>query len=221
MAEIGSALAALEGLKTAWELVRSAVLGTSVLRAERKAGQNPFSINRSALEASFDGTLSRLQAVDETWWRGLLAKLAHAYVAPDLFRIHSVQDWLRLARTQDDLKALARAAIAGIDEDDEARARLSASFMQATGDNEARARDATSVCAAILLAGATEKLPPEFQLFSDIEETRHGKTQTMLAEVRESMRARSGQTVVAEIAKIDLAQILERRSVPGVDALQD
>jgi len=92
MAEIGSALAALEGLKTALESVGSAIRGTSVLRAERKAGQNPFSINKSALEATFDGTLSRLQAVDETWWRGLLARLAHAYIAADLFRIQSVQE---------------------------------------------------------------------------------------------------------------------------------
>ena len=67
MAEIGSALAALEGLKTALESVGSAIRGTSVLRAEGKPGQNPFSINKGAFEASFDGTLSRLQAVDETF----------------------------------------------------------------------------------------------------------------------------------------------------------
>jgi tetratricopeptide (TPR) repeat protein len=218
MAEIGSALAALEGLKTAVEAVGSAIRGTGVLRAERKAGQSPFSINKSALEASFDGTLSRLQAVDETWWRDLLAKLAHAYIAPDLFRIQSVQNWLALAQTQDDLKALARAKIAGVSEDDQARARLYASFMQATGDNEARARDAASVCVAILLAGAKERLSPELEVFSDIDATRHEETRKI---VRDGIRARSGQTVVAKIAKDELAQILKRRSIPGVDALQE
>jgi hypothetical protein len=221
MAEFGSALAALKGLKTVLELVGSVLRRTSVLRAERKAGQNPFSINKRGLESSFDETLARLQTVDETWWRNPPAKLAHAYVAPDLFRIQSVQDWLALAQTQDDLKALARAEIAGGSEDDQVRARLSSSFMQATGHNQARGRDAISDCVAILLAGAAERLPPEVQIHSDIEETRHAKTQAMVAEVRESIRNRSGQTVVADVAKDELVLILKRRSIPGVDAFQE
>ena len=221
MTDIGSALAALESVKAALDLVGSGIRATRVLRAERNAGQGGFNIGQSALVASFDVTLSRLRAVDETWWRGFIAKLAHAYVAPDLFRIQSVQDWLDLARTQDDLKALAHAAIGGIAEDRRARERLFASFMQRTGDNKVRARDATSLCVAILVAGATGRLTPELQIHSDIEEVRHGETQSMLAELQDNIRARSGQTIAVGAAKNELSQVLKRRGIPGIDTLQE
>lgn len=133
----------------------------------------------------------------------------------------SVQEWLALAQTQDDLKALARIHIAGASEDDQARARLSTSFMEATGDNEARAHDAILVCVAILVAGAIERLTPELQVLSDIDGTRHETTRAEIAALRQSLPNGGGQSIVVEVAKTELDLVLKRRSIPGVDSLKE
>ena len=219
--DFGSALAALEGIKTAAELSGAIGSWTSVLRAERRAGQEPYSVNKGALDQTFDATLARLRVVDETWWTGLLAKVGHAAVAPDLFRIASVQEWLELAQCQDDLKAIARTKLEGLREDDDARGRLVRAFMDATGENIARAQDAIAVCVAILVAGATAQLSQELKIFSDIEADRHQQTHEMLAETRDILRARSGASVLADIGQAELTRILRRRGIPGIDTLTE
>ena len=66
------------------------------VREERRAGSMPFGGENDLLEKGLDETLGRLCQgnVDDAWWRNVLDRIEHKYVAPDFLRKPALQEWL-------------------------------------------------------------------------------------------------------------------------------
>jgi hypothetical protein len=85
----------------------------------------------------FAETLSRLRGgvADDKWWKRLLDRVQHAYVAPDFLRKPSLQEWLSAADVQTDFKVLARSRLMpAMEAGRESRQRLRASYSERTGE---------------------------------------------------------------------------------------
>ncbi len=56
----------------------------------------PFGGENDLLEKGLDETLGRLCQgnVDDAWWRNVLDRIEHKYVAPDFLRKPALQEWL-------------------------------------------------------------------------------------------------------------------------------
>jgi hypothetical protein len=128
---------------------------------ERRAGQAPFA-SGDLLDRSLDDGLAHVSqggVVDEAWWRGILDKLVHPFVAPDFLRIPSVQEWLAQPQVRADVKAIARAKIMGDASDDAAiRTRLADAYATATGEAPQLANWPIDVVVAMVAASHLMRL---------------------------------------------------------------
>jgi len=138
---------------------------------ERQAGQMPFSGVNDLLGQGLDETMSRLCGgnVDDTWWRNVLTRIGHHYVAPDFLCKPALQEWLADEEVQRDAKALARARVMGADTDDpEAQIRLRRAYAHSTGEHERLADGPLDVVLAILAAGYMASIDTPLQPIAGI-----------------------------------------------------
>lgn len=134
------------------------------LYRERSAGLVPVTgqMGLPQLDQFFDSTLSRLSGgnVEEGWWRNLLDRAGHAYVAPDVLKRDDLQSWLKDDQVRADFKALAGARMVEAPEAPEIRSRLQERYATITQQPEYLTDEPIEVVVAILLAGFVVDLGP-------------------------------------------------------------
>ena len=139
---------------------RAAFTHVSRLYAERQAGREPT--NSSLMESNLGQTLDRLRGgkVEDSWWRKILARLGHQYIAPDFLTNTAMQEWLAATHVADDLKVLAKALImGGPGGDPEIRGRLAHSYSDRTNEDSQLADGPIEATVAILVAGYIASIP--------------------------------------------------------------
>ena len=139
---------------------RAAFTHVSRLYAERQAGREPT--NSPSMESNLDQTLDRLRGgkVEDSWWRKILARLGHQYIAPDFLTNTAMQEWLTDTHVADDLKVLAKALImGGPGGDPEIRGRLAHSYSDRTNEDSQLADGPIEATVAILVAGYIASIP--------------------------------------------------------------
>ena len=107
------------------------------LRAERKAGENPFDSSPSQMEKIISQSLSRMQMGDltESWWQGIVNNLNHQIIFPEFLRKPAVQEWLSDAQVASNIKKEAIARIMGNDDADlESAELLAEKYTEFTGE---------------------------------------------------------------------------------------
>ena len=143
-------------------LAKAALKPGSRLNAERKAGRTP--VSSDLLDSNLDQTLDRLRggSIDDSWWQNILNRVGQEYIAPEFLKTPALQEWLAQARTAEDLKALARAIIMGVDgEDSQIRERLAQSYSDRTGEVHQFAEGCIDVAVGILVAGYIASIPSD------------------------------------------------------------
>ena len=143
-------------------VARAAFNHVSRLHAERRAGQEPA--NSLLMESILDQTLDRLRGgkIEDSWWRKILDRLGHQYIAPDFLTNPALQEWLTDTHVADDLKVLAKTLImGGPGGDPEIRRRLAHSYENRTGEARQLADGPIEATVAILVAGYIASIPPD------------------------------------------------------------
>ncbi len=194
------------------------------VREERRAGNMPFGGENDLLEKGFDQTLGRLCQgnVDDAWWRSILDRIEHKYVAPDFLRKPALQEWLADKQVQADFKALARARVMGDEVDDqEVLGRLRRAYANGTGEHERLAEGPIQVTLAILAVGYLASMGPAQQALAGMVQAVAQETRAGFEGVHEQLDALRhqddpDQALVEEIDRItkeQLSLIQKRRSV--------
>jgi len=126
------------------------------LYQERSAGLVPVTgqTGPPQLDRFFDDTLSRLSGgnVEEGWWRNLLDRAGHAFVAPDVLQREDLQSWLKDDQVRADFKALAGARVVDTPEAPGIWSRLRERYAAITQMSEYLTDEPIEVVVAILLA---------------------------------------------------------------------
>ena len=134
----------------------------SRLYAERKAERGPT--NLPLMESNLDQTLDRLRRgnIEDSWWRRILDRIGHQYIAPDFLTNPVLQKWLADTPVAGDLKVLAKALImGGAVSDTEIRTRLAHSYSSRTGEAGHLADESIDITVAILVAGYIASIPAD------------------------------------------------------------
>lgn len=149
-------------------LVNSVGIQLKRIRAERQASKagssQPINLTRALLLQTY----RRIQGsnFDDSWWRELLDRGAHSYIAPDFLRSPILQDWLRINAVEQDLLSIAEARLLGTptdNESDDIDRRLRQSYSKLTGEAEYLATGPVKVVVAILIAGFIAAIPADQQ----------------------------------------------------------
>ena len=102
-------------------------------------------------------TLNRLRGrrIGDSWWRNILNRIEHEYIAPpDFLNNSAVQEWLADDVVASDLKSLAKNIIVGGSRDDpDTRARLAGSWSSEAAQDAPSGTDVIDNVVAILAAG--------------------------------------------------------------------
>ncbi len=133
---------------------------------ERQAGRMPFVRANNLLERNLDETFVRLRGgdLDDAWWRNLLNRIEHSFVAPDFLRKPALQEWLAERSVEADFKALVRERLMGANTDDQGvRARLRRAYAESTGEDERLADGPIDVVIAVLAAGYLTSIGPQLE----------------------------------------------------------
>jgi len=194
------------------------------VHAERRTGRMPLRGEGDLMEQGLDETLRRLCSgkIDDGWWRQILDRIGHKYVAPDFLRKPAIQEWLADTKVQADFKALARKRVMGGEADDPgALARLRHAYAGATGEHERLAGAPIKVTIAILVAGYLASIAPELRALAGMVQTVHQETRggfEGLGNQFDSLKQQIGpdQPLVEEFtrhAEDELSLIRKRRSL--------
>jgi len=202
---------------------------------ERQAGQMPFSGVNDLLGQRLDETMSRLRGgnVDDTWWRNVLTRIGHNYVAPDFLCKPALQEWLADEEVQRDTKALARARVMGADiEDPEAWMRLRRAYAHSTGEHERLADGPLDVVLAILAAGYMASIDTPLQpiagmIQASARENRQGfeRMEEQLSGIHRGIEELGPNASVVQIlserAEHELSLLLKQRSLSPARVRQE
>ena len=132
------------------------------LNAERRAGANPETTD--LMEVNLDETLNRLRKgdVDESWWKNILNRIEHPYVAPDFLSNPVVQTWLAEDVVSSDLKSLAKNLVLGGNGFDASTLdRLRTSFPEEARQQKQSRIHCIDNVVSILAAGFIASIPPD------------------------------------------------------------
>lgn len=124
---------------------------------ERAAAHSGVGPDLDLVAIELHTTLDRLADIDhhDVWWRGLLGRAGHHFIAPDYLNIPDIKKWLQNATVGDDLVLLARGRILSdrTPDDPDALARLTESYERCTGEAPYLAARSIEAILGILTAG--------------------------------------------------------------------
>ncbi|MBE0531053.1 MAG: hypothetical protein IH626_09505 [Rhodospirillales bacterium] len=197
------------------------------MRAERRAGQHPFSAkpDYDSLDRLFDAALARLGAIDANaeFWKKLLAKIGAAYVRPEFFERPSIQAWLGDEKVKKDLKILARTRLIGGEAESYVLERTREKYSEATGETAFRSTYAIAVVLSVLHVSALAVLTPGEVVIA-------GMLRDAVAEQREGfgkIEARIDRLnapddpLHGERLRDELSKIRGRRAIPGANPAEE
>lgn len=167
-------------------LVAPALKLRKQLVAQKKAGQNPLSIQPILLDTILDETLANLSnaSIDDTWWRKISNTIVKKYVSPKPLETPALQDWLSDNSVKMDLKHIARLQISGLDSDySEEMSRLSSKYSELTGENRNLAEHPINIVLSILFAGWFSKLDDQGQAIAAVIQASASATQQNFQEL--------------------------------------
>ena len=204
------------------------------LRAERSAGENPFSVSyqEDLLDRHLEAALVRLGSIneDDSWWQELLTRIEANYVRPEWFEQPYVQSWMSDAQVKSDFKNLARVRLISNSTDSEALSRIRNKYSEITGENAYRATYAIAVVLAVLHVSAHAELTLGESLIIGAlrDETverrevtvQHGQVLRKIEKQVHNL-APSEDQLHTRILEEDLTKIVNRRGIHGVDAANE
>ena len=197
-------------------VARAAFNHVSRLHAERRAGQEPA--NSLLMESILDQTLDRLRGgkIEDSWWRKILDRLGHQYIAPDFLTNPALQEWLTDTHVADDLKVLAKTLIMGGPRGDpEIRGRLAHSYSNRTGEASQLADGPIEVTVAILVAGYIASIPPDQRALTGMLQEMFGSVHERFDHLEETRLSAlsdpATQQVHTDRAEEELSKILMLR----------
>lgn len=194
-----------------------------VLYAERKAGSAPIN-NGDLLDRLLNDTYERISSptIEDSWWRRLLERAQHAYVAPEFLRFPHLQEWLRVSGVREDLLRLARHEVLGLARPADAEANLAQTYSNTTGEDSRRARGPVDVVIAILAAGVLARLDEGNFAATALFMARFDQLEDELGNRIDSAGTLSGYVteLISTAASDRLNAILVRRAV-AVDRARD
>jgi hypothetical protein len=163
-------------LRLFWLLPGKPAARLNRLYWERNAMAPEAAAPASQLDRSYNATLDRLGADNETsWWRELILNAEGDYVLPyrnsdpHPLRIASVRDWLSDCYVRTDLKALATEKIlAGSTNSVAVRERLAQSYARYTSDDPHLASGPIHIALLGLIAGVNSTLDPSDRILLDL-----------------------------------------------------
>ena len=132
------------------------------LRAERRAGKDPFKLDVNQMEGIFDQSLSRLQTgkYTDSWWQGITNSIGQKIVIPEYLNKPAVQEWLSDEQVAKYLKKKAMARIMGDgDDNSEIASFLAERYSKKTGEDKRFATVPINGVVAILVAGFLVSIP--------------------------------------------------------------
>ena len=146
----------------------------SRLRAERQAGQVPFTQPSSMMDDLLSETMNRIRLGngDIGWWRTLLDYFGHTFIAPDFLKKPALAEWLDEEEVRNDLKLLATSRIIDSDVDETVICeRLAESYAERTGEAKQFSGGPIDVVTAILVAGYVSSIPREQRAVAGMVQT--------------------------------------------------
>src|SRR6516164_1196305 len=208
-------------------LAKAVVPHLRQLHAEHQAGRDSTPIQTNFFDTSLEATLNRLQQIEanDAWWRELYQRAAIAYVSPDYLAKPSIREWLSETAVRDDLKALARGKFLPLPPDETSiRGRLADRYAFHTLEAPQLAAGPIDAVINILLAGTVAPLGKEARFIAGVVQQSAGQVISHLDARFDAVEQRLGTAPPHEIVahtqtcRTDLDRILQRRSLPRVDA---
>ncbi len=124
------------------------------LLAERKAGQEPYSVPSDRAEEVLDGALRRLGAItpEDPLWKAIGFGAGALITRPEEFHKPHVREWLSDFEVKAALKSLTKAQATGGPQDPNALNRLIDTYMSASGEDRQHAERVVATALAALIA---------------------------------------------------------------------
>lgn len=196
-------------------------------KAEREAGQNPYSVPPSFSDKQFEDALRTLGAVsaDDSTIKQLLADVKALYVRPENFSKPHTREWLSRTAVQNALKAMARAAIANDPVPLGEQEIAQAAYTEISGENKAFAQSFVLIAVQFIKASIYSgiKDPALGVLCESAFNGIHARFDSLSEQVRESTRLNG--VALAEHhgadAEAELEAILMRRGDSESHTLAD
>ena len=132
------------------------------LRAERRAGKDPFKLDVNQMEGIINQSLSRLQTgkCTDSWWQDITNSIGKKIVIPEYLNKPAVQEWLSDEQVAKYLKKNAMARIMGeVDANLENASLLAERYSEKTGEAKRFATIYVDGVVAILVAGFLASIP--------------------------------------------------------------
>ncbi len=194
------------------------------LNAERKAGTTQSSTDLMGI--NLHATLNRLRGrhIDDSWWRNILNRIGHEYIAPpDFLNNSTVQEWLADDVVASNLKSLAKNIVIGGSRDDpDTRARLEGSWLPAAAQDAPPGTDVIDDVVAILAAGYIASITADQLPVAAMLQESSSQMHEPFDSLEERLRSNSAysepqlsptiQQLIAHQAKQELSGILSLRA---------
>jgi len=183
------------------------------LYKERQAGRLPIA-NSDHLDRFLGETYKRISSssIEESWWRSLLARIEHEYVAPDFLKFPHIQTWLSKVAVERDLILLTRADVLGNETPKDVHDRLAREYSAVTLEDPRLASGPISVVTAILAAGLFSRLASSDLATVAILSAETNDIKAQIQGLAEVVTAKSVGPVISQAVKNVLVPILKRRS---------
>ena len=173
------------------------------------------------MESNFNQTLDRLKGgnIEDAWWRKVLDKIGHTYIAPEFLKKKALHEWLADSTVAGHLRTLAKEIVMGKTGGmPEIRGRLADRCSDITRENRQDAAHVVDVVVAVLVAGYIASISPDLRpvagMLQEINRRFDELEESALPNLERSIARRFPivQQTLTQQAEYELSQILTLRA---------